>query len=167
MIRTILFATDLGVFTSYVLQHVVALAGSCKARVIVVHVVEPLGSFANAMVKSYLPQASGEALTTAGVEEMLASIRARVKVVLAQEYMDSQDDISFIDDIQVLQGQPAQVILEEAGRRQVDLIVMGSHSGKAMDDHTLGSVANKVLLRAKVPVYVVPMVRRADLSSST
>ena len=159
MIRTILFATDLGVSTAYMLQHVVPLATACRARVVVLHVVEPLGSLANAVVKSYLPQESGEALSAQGLEDMLAAIRARVKDELAQEYLDSGEDMDCIDDILVLQGSPAQVILDEAGRLQVDLIVMGSHGLRA-DDHMLGSVANKVLQRSKVPVFVVPMMRR-------
>lgn len=41
MIRSILYATDLGLYASYVLQHALAVSRSFKADLYVVHAVEP------------------------------------------------------------------------------------------------------------------------------
>ena len=45
MIRSILYATDLGLYASYVLQHALVLSRSFKADLYVVHAVEPMGLF--------------------------------------------------------------------------------------------------------------------------
>ncbi|MBN4743029.1 universal stress protein, partial [Pseudomonas aeruginosa] len=43
MIRSILYATDLGLYAPYVLQHALSLTRAYNAELYVVHVVEPLG----------------------------------------------------------------------------------------------------------------------------
>ncbi|MEJ2444643.1 MAG: universal stress protein [Exilibacterium sp.] len=162
MIQTILFATDLGVFTSHMLQHVVYLANSCGARVVVVHAVEPMGSFAHAVVKTYMPKQSCKALGDEAVERMLFAIKTRVRDVLVSEYMDGIDNFDCIDDVRVVQGEPAKVILQEAAVQCADLIIMGSHGPNAINSHMLGSVTDKVLQLARIPVFMVPMVNPAQ-----
>ena len=46
-------------------------------------------------------------------------------------------------------------ILETASAEECDLIVMGSHGRKGLEALVLGSVAQKVLTHAKVPVLIV------------
>lgn len=50
---------------------------------------------------------------------------------------------------------PAQSIVEQARQGGADLIVMGSHGRHGLDAVLLGSVAQKVLTLAPVPVFVV------------
>ena len=45
MIRSMLYATDLGLYAPYVMQHALALARTFKADLYVIHVVEPIGLF--------------------------------------------------------------------------------------------------------------------------
>jgi nucleotide-binding universal stress UspA family protein len=52
-------------------------------------------------------------------------------------------------------GAPAQEILKAADKTKADLIVMGSHGHGAIGSLLLGSVTQKVLAHAKVPVLVV------------
>jgi nucleotide-binding universal stress UspA family protein len=52
-------------------------------------------------------------------------------------------------------GEPAETILYQARRREVDLIVMASHGGGGMERWLLGSVATKVLRGSEIPVLVV------------
>ncbi len=57
----------------------------------------------------------------------------------------------------VLRGKPADKILEFADDKGVDLIVIGTHSVSPIQKILLGSTAEKVLHRSKVPVLVVPV----------
>lgn len=50
---------------------------------------------------------------------------------------------------------PADAILEMAEKKACDVIVMATHSEGGLRDMVLGSVAQKVLNRAKVPVMVL------------
>ncbi|HEY5998358.1 MAG TPA: universal stress protein [bacterium] len=55
----------------------------------------------------------------------------------------------------VREGAPAEEILKVAAERQVDLIVLGSNGGTAMDQLISGSVTKEVERGARVPVLVV------------
>lgn len=52
-------------------------------------------------------------------------------------------------------GNPARTILEYTGDNTVDQIVMGSHGRSGLDRALLGSVAERVTRRARIPVTVV------------
>ena len=54
MIRSILYATDLGLYAPYVLQHALSLTRAYSAELYVVHAVEPMGLFADSVLQTYL-----------------------------------------------------------------------------------------------------------------
>jgi nucleotide-binding universal stress UspA family protein len=58
-------------------------------------------------------------------------------------------------DATVLFGQPAHQITEYANENDVDLIAMSTHGLGATGHYALGSVALKVLMTAKCPVFMV------------
>jgi nucleotide-binding universal stress UspA family protein len=58
-------------------------------------------------------------------------------------------------DWAVLEGDPAAVIIDEAARREADLIVVGTHSRSGLTRLLLGSVARNVLLHADASVLVL------------
>jgi len=58
MIGSMLYATDLGLYAPYVMQHALALARTFKADLYVIHVVEPIGLFAESVLHSYLDEQS-------------------------------------------------------------------------------------------------------------
>jgi nucleotide-binding universal stress UspA family protein len=59
-------------------------------------------------------------------------------------------------------GQPYRVILDYADEHGVDLIVMGTHGRTGLDRYLVGSVTEKVVRLADVPVLTI----RADESES-
>lgn len=56
---------------------------------------------------------------------------------------------------QVLIGYAAEEILSRAKEEEVDLIVMGTHGRKGIDRILFGSVAEKVVKNADMPVLTV------------
>lgn len=56
---------------------------------------------------------------------------------------------------EVLEGSPAEVILEVANMRAVDLIVMGSRGMGNLTGFLLGSTSQKVVSHAPCPVLIV------------
>ncbi len=56
---------------------------------------------------------------------------------------------------EVLEGSPAEAILDVAGTRQIDLIVMGSRGLGQLSGLLLGSQSQKVVQHAKCPVLIV------------
>lgn len=160
MIKTILWATDLGAYTPVVLQHAVAMAAQHGASIVVVHAVEPLSTMADAVVRAFLPDETQLALEQGGKEHILNCIRDSVIQNLEDDFVDGNAGLGNIREVRVREGRPAEVILAEVRRCRADLIIMGSHSRAAEHPSVLGSVATKVLQLAPVPVYMVPMMRR-------
>lgn len=156
MLKTILYATDLGLYGPFLLEHVCELARRHGAQVHVVHAIEPIGLFADAILKTYVPDTVKSELQRGGIESVRDAIRLQVKHAFEDDFIDFEGDRDWIADVHVVDGSPADVILRQAERLGVDLIVLGTHGGAANPTTALGSVANKVLQLARVPVYLVP-----------
>ncbi len=158
MFKKILFAADLGAFTSHALLNVESLAESFNAEVLIVHAIPPLGEFAASVVRSHCSElVKSEVLGTLRIEGLVDSVSKEVYDTLHENNFIDGSIIPRVKDVVVAPGHPASVILYEAERQGVDLIVIGSHGTESLDGRLLGSVASKVLQLAKVPVFMVPM----------
>ena len=84
---------------------------------------------------------------TRALERVAERLRARVK---------SASNLSGPVEIEVLArlGTPAEGLLEEADARNVQRIYIGTHGRVGVSHLLLGSVAERVVRRAKVPVVV-------------
>jgi nucleotide-binding universal stress UspA family protein len=159
LVQSILYATDLGIYSSSVLQHALSLARAHDAKLYVVHAVEPLGLFADSILQTYMDAVTLAQLNKQGFSTVLSNIEQRVIECLRDEMGDAAQDFDRIRLVRVVQGDPAQVILEQSHDLSVDLIVIGSHSHGSTWDIPLGRTAGKVLQMADVPVYLVPMLQ--------
>lgn len=60
-------------------------------------------------------------------------------------------------EIIALTGDPANIIVEEADKSDVDAIVMSTHGRSGLSRWLLGSVTHKVLNATHRPMFIVPM----------
>jgi nucleotide-binding universal stress UspA family protein len=157
MIRSMLYATDLGLYAPYVMQHALALARTFKADLYVIHAVEPMGLFAESVLQSYLDEPALNELHSEGLNTVMAGIEHRVLDGFREELDNGEDDLKLISAVRVRQGDPAEVILDQAQRLSVDLLILGSHGQAAGVEIPLGRTAARVLQRSPVPVYMVPL----------
>ncbi|MFO2464071.1 universal stress protein [Pseudomonas sp. 15FMM2] len=160
MIRSMLYATDLGVYAPYVMQHALAMARTFKADLYVVHVVEPIGLFAESVLQSYLDDEALNDWQAQGLSRVMAGIEQRVLDSFREELADGEQDLQLIRSVRVIQGDPAQAILAQAQKLSVDLLIVGSHSQGSGLATPLGRTAARVLQLATVPVYLVPLLQR-------
>ncbi|WPO98546.1 universal stress protein [Pseudomonas sp. HR96] len=157
MIRSMLYATDLGLYAPLVLQHALSMARTFKANLYVIHAVEPMGQFAQSVLESYLDEPTLSALHQQGLSTVMATIENRVFDTFRQELGDGNPDLSLISAVRVRQGDPGTVILDQAQSLAVDLLILGSHSHRGDMDIPLGRTAARVLQMSPVPVYMVPL----------
>lgn len=79
----------------------------------------------------------------------------------AQSYLEHHAEslraAGYVVDIEVVIGEPASMIVELAEEKSVDAIVMSTHGRSGLSRWIFGSVANKVLIAAPCPVFIVPM----------
>lgn len=147
MYQRILIATDGSAFSHRGLEHGLALAKALGARVAIVHVSEPvLAGYEDALGWGgvYALQAEYSKAQEESAERVLKSAAAAAEAAgLAATTVHLKD------------WQAAEGILEVARTQESDLIVMASHGRRGLGRLLLGSQANEVLIRSKVPVLVV------------
>lgn len=166
MIRSILYATDLGLYATYVLQHALAVAQAFRAELHVIHAVEPMSLFAESVLKSYVDQDTLDEIRSKGLNTVMNSIERRVLEAFRDELDGASADSAIIRAVRVAQGDPPQVILEESKRLAVDLLVIGSHSHGVELEVPMGRTALRLLQLAEVPVYLVPMLQHRGRGDS-
>lgn len=94
---------------------------------------------------------------------------------LKQESLDwaKNASVQFLDSLKkhlgdneietvVEEGEVATSILKAASEMHADLIVIGSHSRRWLDEILMGSVAEKVMHHTLTPLYVVPTKKKED-----
>src|SRR6516225_8594881 len=145
MYRHILIPTDGSELAEHGVAHGLALAKSVGAKVSVIFVVEPL---------NWAPLVEGGAIEQLG--EYYEQIKKLAASVLDRVANAAKEVGVSCETIQVENGRPHQAIIAAVEDKGCDLIVMSSHGRSGLSMLLIGSVTNKVLTQAKVPVLVVP-----------
>ncbi len=74
-----------------------------------------------------------------------------------------------VEDVttKVVEGTPYRTILEYADDEEVDLVVMGTHGRTGLDRYLLGSVTERVVRTADVPVLTVRGAGESDVDEAS
>ena len=137
-IKKILCAVDLSEHSKQVAEYAATLAEKLQASVLVVYTAPSLSQYVGFHVPpNTIENFVGEIVT--GAEQSMQSFVA--------EHFKGLDAKG-----QVLIGYAAEEILNRATEEQVDMIIMGTHGRKGIDRILFGSVAEKVVKNARIPV---------------
>ena len=143
-IKTILYATDLGTHMRPVFRFAVSLAQRYQARIIMLHVLEPLGATGHAVVDMYLSKQQAQKLEQDGLKKILKLMKKRVERFYAEEMSDSPDHTELVDEVVVVEGRPSEEISRQADRFDADLIVVGTGTTPGLLHGMLGSTAHAI-----------------------
>ncbi len=144
-IRTIVHPTDFSEPSRAAFELACALARDYGAKLLILHVNPP--------APVYAPDGVAVPFTMAEPEEL----RARLQAI-----RPSDERITY--EHRLLEGDPAERIVETAVQEKADLIVMGTHGTTGLVRLLVGSVAESVLRKAPCPVLTV---RTAAASSGS
>jgi len=156
-IRKILYATDQGQHMRPVFRYAVTLAERCGAKITMLHASEAFSPQVLWAVNTYLPDADARQIEQACMNELQAQMRERLAEFCREELGQTPEESNLVEDVVVRPGRPAQTIIDVANERNVDLIVVGSHTDTSFGAGLLGSTARKVTQLSKKPVLVVPV----------
>jgi nucleotide-binding universal stress UspA family protein len=140
MYRHILIPTDGSELAEHGVTHGLALAKSLGAKASIIFVVEPF------------PEMTGRYLETLARYVELRKEQA-TNVLNGAAKAAKEAGVS-CETLQVENAQPHQGIIAAAADKGCDLIVMSSHGRSGLSALLIGSVTNKVLTHAKIPVLV-------------
>lgn len=148
--KKILIALDFSPNAEKIADAGYALAKATNASVILIHVVaEP--TYYSSLDYSPIMGYSGFSSL-----DILNDLTAFHKA--SQDFLDQSKSHLGDERITTLvgEGDCAQAILDAAIELEVDTIVMGTHSRHGLDKMLMGSIAEKVLRHAVVPLYIIP-----------
>jgi nucleotide-binding universal stress UspA family protein len=140
MYKKIVLAVDGSEVSKNAAKHAIALAKSTGGKLIAVHVIPP---FDVTDIESFKPDTIMKGLREEG-EKILSEVNG----------LASKEGVQI--DTRVEDGIPYERICEVAEESDADLIVMGSHGRTGIGKVFIGSVAERVIGKAKCcPVLVV------------
>ncbi len=132
----ILIATDLLEGSEKILKRAFEIAQEFKAKLSIIHVVEPLPGYGYAFI------------APAEIETQLMDEAKKQLIETAKKYSIAAENTY------VVLGPTKAEILDVAETNAVDLIVVGTHTRHGLG-HLLGSTANAVIHSAKCDVLTV------------
>ncbi len=150
--KKVLIALDYNPTAQKVAETGYLLAKSLNAKVILLHVITDPVFYATA---GYSPIMGFE-----GYLEVSPTILDDINTLKSAsfQYLDKSRQHLGDKTIQTLvkEGDFANTILETAKELHVDIIVLGSHSQKWMENILMGSVTEKVLHHTSIPLFIIP-----------
>ncbi|MEM8681378.1 MAG: universal stress protein [Planctomycetota bacterium] len=123
---------DFSAHSEAALEYATAFAKDQDAELLIVHVVEPAIEDLEGVTQG------------AAMEGLVAALHER---------KPSDESVSYAH--RLLQGTPAEAILEVADEESVALIVMGTHGRRGLNRFVMGSVAEKIVRKAACPVLTI------------
>ncbi|NNM32041.1 MAG: universal stress protein [Gemmatimonadetes bacterium] len=149
----VLCTTDLSEEEERVWPMAAELLHRLGARARVLHVIEPFvipyASSRGGALDELREKIRGEVL-----DEMRKEVHARLEA-FQRRWSEARPELD-IDSIAVVEGNAAEMILLEAERSGAFLITVGHRLRGPIPRMLLGSVAERIVLGAQVPVVVIP-----------
>lgn len=154
--KKVLIALDYDKTAVKVAEAGYALAKAMDAEVILLHVMSDVVYYAST---EYAPITG---LTDSlGVDPLKFESDDRLKKI-SQLFLDKikhqLGDKSIVTILE--EGDFADTILMKSKGLGVNILVMGSHSNRWLEDLVLGSVTAKVIRHTSIPVYIIPTKKR-------
>lgn len=163
MYEEILFPTDGSSGSRAAMEHALDIASTYGARVHVLHVVDAENQashlvardddtdFSGMVKPDEVETKSGVTATGSGLMERLEDAGERLVERLSEEI----DGRGVEHVAEVRRGTPFRAIVDYADDNGIDLIVMSTHGRSGVDRYLVGSVTERVVRTADVPVLTV------------
>lgn len=150
--KKVLIALDYDPTAQIVAEKGYSLAKTMNAEVILMHVVAEdtyYSSLAYSPIMGFTGFTNSDPLLMIDTEEVKRT---------SQDFLEKSKRHLGDENIQTLvaEGDFAEAILDAAKDLHADMIVMGSLSKRWLDKILMGSVAEKVLQRTTIPLFIIP-----------
>ena len=146
MYSKILLTSDGSKNSEFAIQHALQIASDEGAEVIVLHVVD----------NKHLSNIHEDEIGQTNFDEYTDKVLNHFEQVIKE--LEDKKDEKFRVKIRklALQGRPCDVIIRVCNDENIDMIVMSNSGKNKVDRFLLGSVTEKIIREAPVPVLVIP-----------
>lgn len=154
-ISTILYATDLGKQTRPVFRHALAMAKQYDAKIIMLHVVEPMSETAKNVISTYLSKELTDEVQKETMKKVIVTMKERLNKFYDDECIEGEQS-AWVKEVLVVMGKPSEEILRIAEEDGASIIIMGKSTRKVRGIRVMGSTARRVSRISNIPVLIVP-----------
>lgn len=140
--KKILYATDFSESSEPAADYARYLAGLAGASIHVIHVIGELTNHRKSMIQPEAFEILEKEVEIHAIKDMEEFCRRKF-----------EDQVPFATETVI--GTPFQQILRKAEEIGADLIVMGTHGRTGIEHVIVGSTAERIVRRAKIPVLTV------------
>ncbi|WP_319406715.1 universal stress protein [uncultured Desulfosarcina sp.] len=141
-IEKILFPVDLTENSSKLLPYVLSLSEKYDSSVVLLHVVQDLNKWG----KLYVPHPSMDKFQKEAIEAAKKAMQ-----IVCDNQLQRCPNFQKI----VVSGDAADEILKVIASEGIDLLIIGTHGRKGLEHVIFGSVAEKVVKNAPIPVLSI------------
>jgi nucleotide-binding universal stress UspA family protein len=155
-VSSILWPTDGGEPSYKALEAAIAIAEKFNARIYALRVVAPVPplvgpGYVQMVGAGYEPMAIKGYDVPLYQQELLKSAENDLSQVVAKKV---PKEIEITREVKI--GTPAEVIIEFAQEKDIDIIIMATHGRTGISRFMIGSVAEKTIRQSTIPLLVIP-----------
>jgi len=147
--KKVLIALDYDATSTKVAEAGFSMAQAMHAETVLLHVINELPVYYSAYTYNHEFRV-----------DMLGDLRITTQKFLDKAKKHLGDDRSITTVL--ADGEIAETILRTAKEMNADIIVLGSHSRKWLEDIIMGSEAEDVLKDSHIPLFIVPTKKKDD-----
>jgi len=156
-INKILYASDIEKGSRPAFRAAMSLCGKYHSEITYLHVIEPLSSSAQNLLKGLVDTADVQDMYQKSLVDLKSKMEKRISQFFDQE-IEFHDTLT-LEQVKshIEEGVSWEAILKVADEIDADVIVMGTRTHSAVGQFFSGSTANKVMLNTKRPLLIIPL----------
>ena len=151
-INTILYATSLGKHTRPVFRQAVNQALLNNAKIVMLHVAEPMSDMGHALMQHYVSESLIKQMHDDGIDQIRDTMQQRIEKFCVDELQSLDSEVSLDIEYLIAEGNHVDMILKTAKSVSADLVVLGAENRFGHHSHTGQQVSKHIT----VPVLIVP-----------
>ena len=155
--KKVLIAVDYDPTAQKVAEAGVSLAKSIGAEIYLLHIITDPANYhskENSLIMGFSGNLLIDLLQTDSIEDIK---KASLQFLEKSKHYLGDDAIQTL----VKEGDSAEAILNTARELKADIIVIGTHSKKWLENIIMGSVTKKVLQHTQIPLFIVPTKKKS------
>jgi nucleotide-binding universal stress UspA family protein len=151
--KKVLFCTDFSKISDCAFEYAFGIAKRDEAVLYILHIITPRPQ----------PDILRLHLTAEQMDKVEADHQEYLNKMFTDKYLNHIKDKTKVN-IVTESGREDDKILEFVQKEKIDILVIGTHGRTGMEHAFLGSVAEKVIRRSPIPVFVIPCKDETDPS---